>query len=334
VTHNRIRRAIFVSSFFSHLPRETFTRWLRQLYSLLTPVGLLCISVHDEVMLPPGADLSDDGFYFQPSTELDDINAADYGATVVSESFMVRTIGDATGQNRYRRLPTALCFAQDIYLVQASSTVALSLEGVSHGAQGCLDTCQISDEWVLTAQGWAGIQDHDDAVSSVEVRVDGRFVARIPTGASRIDVATVFHQPASSDLARSGWSCEVKLDFAPTVDDVVMLTAVTRMGRRDVVWSTPLRAFHTGVEIPISVDTSVAEDMPADVEVPVPAEMHVTEEPPVTLCTPMAELSSARATQLAPELVRRAVRKLGRTLRRSKRWIDSTSPAATEDSPT
>lgn len=46
--------AILVSSLFSHLPARTFLAWLRLLWSLLSPGGILVFSVHDEALLPAG----------------------------------------------------------------------------------------------------------------------------------------------------------------------------------------------------------------------------------------------------------------------------------------
>lgn len=237
---------IVVSSLFSHLPRRTFTPWLRALHCLLATDGLLCISVHDEVLLLDGTELADDGFYFQATTEIDDIEAADYGATIVNESFMAAAVAEATGQPRYRRLPTALCFLQDLYLIPAADAAPLPTGSVSHGAQGNVDACTISDTCVLDAFGWAGIQDDDDAVTTVEVRIGGHLVAAVPTGFPRTDVAEAFHQATTSDLARSGWSCLVTLDRMPRADETLLVVAETRRGRRDVVWSTSLGMLGAG----------------------------------------------------------------------------------------
>jgi len=229
---------IFVSSLFSHLPEVTFVRWLRWLHEHLSPTGLLVISVHDELLLPEGAALPASGIYFQPTTEVGALDPAQYGATVVNEDFVARAIHAVTGASVYRRLPTALCFEQDLYLVPADPRADLSTFLFRRGAQGSLDTCYY-DDGVLTVRGWVATQDEGVEIDHVDVRIDGELVARGVPDIERPDVAAALHHRNLRSSLRSGFRTAVRLpDLEPSA--VVVLTAVSSEGRADVVWSTEL----------------------------------------------------------------------------------------------
>lgn len=229
---------IFVSSLFSHLPEATFVRWLRRLHECLTPDGLLVVSVHDEILLPPGAELSPTGIYFQPTTEVESLDPDDYGATVVNEDFVARAIKAATAAATYRRLPTGLCFEQDLYLVPASADADLSTFEFSRGAQGALDKGELR-EGGLQLEGWAATQDDDVLVEAVDVRIDGEFVLRCRPSIDRPDVHDALHgnNPASS--LRSGWSGVVEVPSQRPAGTITV-TAVLSNARRDVVWASEL----------------------------------------------------------------------------------------------
>jgi SAM-dependent methyltransferase len=169
---------IFVSSLFTHLPRRTFTRWLERLHGLLRPDGLLVLSVHDEFMLPPGESLADDGFYFQPISEVESLDTADYGVTVVNEHFVRTAIEAATGHVAYRRFASALCFEQDLYAVPADPGADLARLRVHRGPEGAFEECEEleSGEWVL--RGWAATPD-DEPVEKVEIYLGGALIASV-----------------------------------------------------------------------------------------------------------------------------------------------------------
>jgi len=234
---------IFVSSLFSHLPEHTFVPWLARLHEHLTPNGLLAISVHDEFLLPPGESLSASGIFFQPTTEVTSLDTSEYGATVVNETFVARAIEQATGSPTHRRLPTALCFEQDVYLVAARADADLSGFELVRGAQGVVDFCDFGDG-ELALQGWAATQDDGAVVDHVDVRIDGELVLRRAPSVARPDVLEALHG-RNPDLALvSGW--DARLTCPPARPDaVVSVTAVCAGGRRDEVWSTEVSAFGT-----------------------------------------------------------------------------------------
>jgi SAM-dependent methyltransferase len=231
---------IFVSSLFSHLPERTFTSWLGELHRRLAPDGLLVFSVHDELLLPAGAQLSPAGIYFRPSSEVEALDVEDYGATVVSERFVSCAIDLATGHDVYRRFPKALCFEQDLYVVPARPDADLQRLSVRHGPQGAIDGCHVV-EGRITALGWAATQDPDVTIREVEIRIDDRLSARTRPSESRPDVATSAHAEADVRWTRSGWRVTFDVPVGVEPSSVVTGTAQVTDGRRRLFWSSELR---------------------------------------------------------------------------------------------
>jgi SAM-dependent methyltransferase len=81
---------VFALSFFSHMPKTTFGRWLKQLFSLVKPGGYLIFTTHGLVSstIIPGVQFDDDGFWFQSSSEQKDLNVSEYGLTCTLPSYV------------------------------------------------------------------------------------------------------------------------------------------------------------------------------------------------------------------------------------------------------
>lgn len=85
---------VFALSFFSHMPRNTWSRWLRQLYAAVNPGGYLLFTTqgegsrqyHGEPVIP------EDGFWYSAQSEQVDLDVNDYGQTIVTPSFVVPEI--------------------------------------------------------------------------------------------------------------------------------------------------------------------------------------------------------------------------------------------------
>lgn len=231
---------IFVSSLFSHLPESTFTSWLRALYQRLSRSGLLIFSVHDEILLPEGAELSPAGIYYRESTEVEALDVQDYGATVVNEDFVGRAIKAASGHDVYRRFRTALCFEQDLYVVPADRDVDLDSLTLTRGPQGAIDGCRV-EHGRVHAQGWAATRDPDVTVREVEIRVDGRLFATARPSESRPDVAACLHMETDPRWTRSGWQTTFQVPAGLRPASVVTGTARVTDGRDGVFWSSELR---------------------------------------------------------------------------------------------
>lgn len=196
---------IWVASLFSHLPDRLFRAWLRRLYEVLAPDGVLCFSVHDEQLLPPGRTLSPGGIHFIAQSENADLDTCIYGTTYVSEAYVRDVVGDVTGHSggKCGRLPRALANEQDIYVIAARADDAAlgRLKGFRRGAWGWVDGVSWTGERQLALNGWAASLD-DGPIQSVQVSIDGQ-ITHVPTGQLREDVGRVL---CDNRLITSGWS--------------------------------------------------------------------------------------------------------------------------------
>ena len=199
---------IWVASLFSHLPEGLFHRWLRRLLGLLTPDGVLCFSVHDEVLAPPGERLPASGLLFKGQSENAALDPDAYGTTYVSEAFVRAAIARAAGgPTALHRIRKGLAHEQDLYVVPANPRRDLgALAAFRRGPWGWADERRIDDQGRLVVRGWAASID-DGALGSVQVRIDDETVD-CPTGAQRLDVRDAFGDPR---LSHAGWSFEREL---------------------------------------------------------------------------------------------------------------------------
>jgi hypothetical protein len=90
---------IFALSFFTHLPRETFGRWLQALFGALASPGYLIftthgLAAHKRMGEPP---LSDEGFFFAHQSEQKDLNTSVYGTNVATPDFVIAEIFKHSG---------------------------------------------------------------------------------------------------------------------------------------------------------------------------------------------------------------------------------------------
>ena len=196
---------IFVSSLFSHLPDATFRRWLATLHSSLAPGGLLAFSVHDDALLKPEefGQMPPNGLLFIASSEVSDLSTEDYGATFVTEDYVAAAIKEVTGRSDYWRLPQALCFEQDIYLVPNEPVPDRSAPEIGRGVAGVVDTVRLS-EGVLTLTGWAADLDSEHEPALVTVELDGTKLGMSRPDVARPDVAE--HLRSTQPIhASCGW---------------------------------------------------------------------------------------------------------------------------------
>ena len=89
---------VFVLSLFSHLPRSTWSRWLRVLQDAVAPGGLLVFSTHGQKAADfDSVTLDADGFFFAPSSESSAIDAHEYGTAFTSEAFVLKEVAEVWG---------------------------------------------------------------------------------------------------------------------------------------------------------------------------------------------------------------------------------------------
>jgi SAM-dependent methyltransferase len=88
--------AIFCLSFFSHMPKSTFGRWIKALHDRLAPGGHLLFTTHGaksrkELQITLD-DLDDEGFWFKAASEQHDLDSSEYGLTLSLPRFVLPTI--------------------------------------------------------------------------------------------------------------------------------------------------------------------------------------------------------------------------------------------------
>lgn len=112
---------IFALSFFSHMPRRSWIRWLDTLASGLRQGGHLIFTTHGirSAELHLGSpQLDSEGFWFNPASEQKDLDPQEYGTTVTSPAFVARGI-DHNGRLRLVRFSEGLWWQhQDLYVVR------------------------------------------------------------------------------------------------------------------------------------------------------------------------------------------------------------------------
>jgi SAM-dependent methyltransferase len=83
---------IICLSFFSHIPKETYFQWLKQLVSHLSPQGILLFTAHGHVSHTSGPvkdiEVDQEGFGFRPKSEQKDLDTAEYGTTISFPSYV------------------------------------------------------------------------------------------------------------------------------------------------------------------------------------------------------------------------------------------------------
>ncbi len=89
---------VFVLSLFTHLPPDTWGRWLKALYALVQPGGTLVFTVHNERRARgEGAVFNEAGSLFIPSSESPSIPGHVYGTTFTTKAYAESAVRDALG---------------------------------------------------------------------------------------------------------------------------------------------------------------------------------------------------------------------------------------------
>jgi len=125
--HDRQYEVVFVASLFSHLAIDHWRDWLRRLYELVAPGGLLVFSTHGpyarDVVFGEGfrdqLEVEADGFTFLRSNETAGrLDARYYGSAFVTEEFVTsQVIADGLGIVKHV-YPHKLWGTQDLYVVE------------------------------------------------------------------------------------------------------------------------------------------------------------------------------------------------------------------------
>ena len=111
---------VFVLSLFSHLPRSTWSRWLKVLWAAVAPGGLLVFSTHGvKAAAFDSVALDEEGFFFAPSSESNAIDAQEYGTAFTSEAFVLQRMAETCGTDALvHRAPVHFWNHQDAYVLR------------------------------------------------------------------------------------------------------------------------------------------------------------------------------------------------------------------------
>ena len=89
---------VFVLSLFSHLPRSTWSRWLKVLWDAVEPGGLLVFTTHGiKAANFDHVTLDEEGYFFAPSSESNAIDGQEYGTAFTAEPFVLARIAETVG---------------------------------------------------------------------------------------------------------------------------------------------------------------------------------------------------------------------------------------------
>ncbi len=111
---------IFALSFFSHMPRSTWLRWLRRLYEEVAPGGVLFFTTHGRksMMHFPQARLDGEGYWFEASSEQGDLDTADYGQAITAKEFVDAQIASLPDVEYLLHEPGYWWGHQDLYVLR------------------------------------------------------------------------------------------------------------------------------------------------------------------------------------------------------------------------
>jgi SAM-dependent methyltransferase len=184
---------IFALSFFTHMPKRTWARWLRALCSCLTPGGHLIFTTHGN----PGLDVmrkglqrddlafDADGFWFEPTSEQKDLDAAEYGSTATSFAYVYGQLINA--DSRLRRFQEAGAGYQDLYIAERRAD---TVRRVVHSAAIIVDRVQsvlatIRHAWIETTVTNTGSDPWMNSENWIRFSLGGRIYPVLDLGADR-----------------------------------------------------------------------------------------------------------------------------------------------------
>ncbi|HBL29946.1 MAG TPA: hypothetical protein DD490_24165 [Acidobacteria bacterium] len=221
--------AVLVSSLFTHLPPHRFAEWLAKLAGLVSPGGVLALSVHDAGMLdgPPAS------ITFRPTSESQQLPGESYGTTWVSEAFVRATVAEVLGASwQVLRLPRGLASLQDLYVLtpdQASEPAALVLP---RQLDGHVERCEVDATNRFHLRGWWTDRQLRQVPHGLSLVLGGKLQARLEAGdlARRPDVEAFF---GGGPVPVWGYALETRLeagwDPAARLELSIEMTGGTRV---------------------------------------------------------------------------------------------------------
>lgn len=114
---------VFALSFFSHMPKRSWGRWLKSLYELLVPGGYLIFTTQGTESLKyfGSPKVPDDGFWFAQQSEQNDLDVAEYGQTICTPQYVFSETSKYIGTNILRYYHAYWWGHQDLYIIKKDS---------------------------------------------------------------------------------------------------------------------------------------------------------------------------------------------------------------------
>jgi len=125
---------VFALSFFSHMPKTSFSRWIQRLASFVKPGGFLIFTTHGMVSRKVcfGDCLLDgDGFYFHPSSEQKDLSKSEYGNAVAASKYVFSLVDNSPMLSLKLFHEGYWWGHQDLYVVKVSAVQEESVNNIS-----------------------------------------------------------------------------------------------------------------------------------------------------------------------------------------------------------
>lgn len=115
---------VFALSFFSHMPRSTWGKWLAALYNKVNVGGYLIFTTHGikSAHYFGNPIIPSDGFWFQATSEQKDIDVSDYGQTICTYDFVENEIRKRLGVPISQHKSGYWWGHQDVYVVGRPAT--------------------------------------------------------------------------------------------------------------------------------------------------------------------------------------------------------------------
>jgi SAM-dependent methyltransferase len=120
LSHEACYDMVVVVSLFSHLPHESWGRWLRRLCELLKPGGVLLITTHQyNDANPKDFEAPAEGFLYRRQNETRGrLDVGVYGAAFVTTEYVEHAVAEHFDGHLVSFAPHGLLMAQDAYVLQ------------------------------------------------------------------------------------------------------------------------------------------------------------------------------------------------------------------------
>lgn len=236
---------ILVSSLFTHLPEATFRSWLRRLWELRAPGGMLVFSVHAPDLLPPGTEMPESGLLFQEVSESGSLAKAQYGSCWVTEEFVRGALAEIAPGASADRIPRGLVSFQDLWVVVDESGVDFSGLALPASPEGHVDRCAWEPPDEIEVSGWVVDRATGEPVREVQAWVaweENRQLAGTTAFSSREDAAGAFAGAAPHPLHPQGWRLRFALPAEIPRSAFLHLRVIDGRGHASTLYAATLDA--------------------------------------------------------------------------------------------